>query len=409
MHPYLAIARGLNARGHSTAVGSYPALRDNVEKARVEFFPLRPDAYQPQVQVALTEELSRPVWEQVRLRSQVILPNVSATFEDLREAVHGADLLITSSTILPAALVAAKTCIPWILTYHMLTGFSSLAERVAANLLPGYGRWFSVSTMARPFVAQLLKPMIFPELQWLTALWRQNGLVYDRGLSPYEQFPPKLVLGLVSQVFAPWNSRLPLNTRLTGFPMYEGTFAGDTSLEALESFLETGEPPLLFTLGSTRHVHDFFPASLAAAVQLKRRALFLIGNHPRTVLPDPLPKGMLAFGEVPYSTVFPRAEVNIHHGGIGTTTLALRAGRPMLVVPRSFDQPDNAVRAQRLGVARVVTRAKYTPARVTAELEPILEDERYRIRATELAKLLRTEDGTRVACDAIEDFLAANI
>jgi UDP:flavonoid glycosyltransferase YjiC (YdhE family) len=30
----------------------------------------------------------------------------------------------------------------------------------------------------------------------------------------------------------------------------------------------------------------------------------------------------------------------VHQGGIGTTAQALRAGRPMLIVPFSHDQPD---------------------------------------------------------------------
>lgn len=41
----------------------------------------------------------------------------------------------------------------------------------------------------------------------------------------------------------------------------------------------------------------------------------------------------------------PRALANIHQGGIGTTAQALRAAKPMIVVPYSHDQPDNARRS----------------------------------------------------------------
>ena len=41
----------------------------------------------------------------------------------------------------------------------------------------------------------------------------------------------------------------------------------------------------------------------------------------------------------------------------------------MLVVPFAFDQPDNAARAVKLGVARSLRIGRYTASRVTRELE----------------------------------------
>ena len=52
--------------------------------------------------------------------------------------------------------------------------------------------------------------------------------------------------------------------------------------------------------------------------------------------------------------MLPRAAAIAHHGGIGTAAEALRAGCPQLVMPMTFDQPDNAVRLERLGVGRTL-------------------------------------------------------
>ena len=60
----------------------------------------------------------------------------------------------------------------------------------------------------------------------------------------------------------------------------------------------------------------------------------------------------VAVVRAPHAALFPRAALVVHHGGIGTLGQALRAGRPMLVVPWSHDQPDNASRVARLGVGR---------------------------------------------------------
>jgi UDP:flavonoid glycosyltransferase YjiC (YdhE family) len=107
----------------------------------------------------------------------------------------------------------------------------------------------------------------------------------------------------------------------------------------------------------------------------------------------------------PHSCIFPHAAVNVHQGGIGTLAQALHAGRPMLVVPFSHDQPDNAERAQRLGVARALPRAKFTVPAAVAALEDLLDEPRYAAAAAQIAYLLKQEDGVAAACDRLESML----
>ncbi len=104
---------------------------------------------------------------------------------------------------------------------------------------------------------------------------------------------------------------------------------------------------------------------------------------------------------------FPRAAAVIHQGGVGTTAQALRAGKPMLVVPFAHDQPDNAARVRRLGVARVLPRKSYRAVRVAAELRRLVEDRRTVERAAALGKQVQAEDGAVSAAVAIEELLRA--
>lgn len=401
LHPYVAIAQGLIARGHSAAVGTHADSRMAVEKAGVDFLPVRPDFNRSRASALMANDLFHPIWGHVRARRE-FLASIGATFEDLMQPVRGADLFISSPTVAPAGLVAAATAVPWIPAYHTCPLFSSIAESVAGNMFPGHGRWHRVHAMVRPLAARLLKPFVSLRTNPLDELAKNYGITYKPG----EELRSRLVLGLLSPLFAPMQSNWPSQTRLTGFPIYDGTSSGGARQTELETFLGQGEPPLVFSLGATQTEQDFFSASMAAAVQLKRRALFVIGNHSRSVLPDKLPEGMLVTGQMPYSSVFPKASVIIHHGGVGTTALALRAGRPMLVVPRAFDQPGNATRAERLGVARVIPRSKYNAGRATEALRRLLKDTNYQMRAAELGPLIRAEDGVRNACDAIEEFLS---
>src|SRR5439155_8024676 len=84
---------------------------------------------------------------------------------------------------------------------------------------------------------------------------------------------------------------------------------------------------------------------------------------------------------------------------------AMRSGRPMLVMPYAHDQFDNAARATRLGIARMLPQRRYLPTRVAAELRQLLDNPLYAERALGIGERLRQEDGVRAACDALEELL----
>src|SRR5262249_32038570 len=149
----------------------------------------------------------------------------------------------------------------------------------------------------------------------------------------------------------------------------------------------------------------FFQHSVAAAGLLGQRAVFIVKNAGNRL--STLPDQMTAFDFAPFSELFPRAAIIVHHGGIGTTGLAMRAGRPMLIMPSAWDQPDHAERVTRLGIARTISRNRYTPDRVAAELREFLDNPAYSQRAAEIGEQVRNEDGVQAACEALEALLHA--
>jgi UDP:flavonoid glycosyltransferase YjiC (YdhE family) len=79
----------------------------------------------------------------------------------------------------------------------------------------------------------------------------------------------------------------------------------------------------------------------------------------------------------------------------------------MLVMPYAHDQPDNAERVARLGIARTIARDRYTPGRAAAELGHLLNKPVYGQRASEVGGQIQREDGVWNACDALERLLQA--
>ncbi len=81
---------------------------------------------------------------------------------------------------------------------------------------------------------------------------------------------------------------------------------------------------------------------------------------------------------------------------------SLLAGKPMLIMPYGHDQADNAWRARRLGVARVISRGRYRAGVVGRELARILDDPMPSATALRVSREMARERGCERAADLIE-------
>jgi UDP:flavonoid glycosyltransferase YjiC (YdhE family) len=103
---------------------------------------------------------------------------------------------------------------------------------------------------------------------------------------------------------------------------------------------------------------------------------------------------ILVVGDLPHDWLFPRVAAVVHHAGAGTTGAGLRAGVPAVPVPVLVDQPFWADRLHRLGVAPYpLPLHELTTDTLTDALRTCLGRPTYRRRASELARLVRADDG----------------
>lgn len=413
LFPYIALATELAKRGHRPVLATVPVHRERVEAAGLNFFPIRAATFTDP-----SPQLVRQVFNGRKgiefIVRELILPALRTAYDDTAAAAEGADLLIAHPLTFATRLVAETRDLPWISTQLAPCGVLSASD-----------------------------PPLFPGLGWLhrlhppAAVWRGLWTLADRAtrpwLAPYHALrvqlglpdfgnplfagghAPLRELALFSPLFGVPQADWPAQTVATGFPFPEQPESGDPALEA---WLDAGTPPVVFTLGSSAVMDpgSFFRESARAARRLGRRAL-LLGATPAKVPPpawrsvagtQPRTPAVQADGNsfvcryTPYAQIFARAAAIVHQGGIGTTSEALRAGRPMLIVPFGADQPDNAARAARLGVARVLSRRQYRAGRVARDLRSLLEKEIYSLRAAALGRAIASETGTVRACEEIE-------
>ncbi|HEX8070533.1 MAG TPA: glycosyltransferase [Pyrinomonadaceae bacterium] len=410
VHPYVAVALALRARGHVPVLATSEPYREKADALGLEFHPVRPDL----PSVDRPDELAQLVERLMEQRTgteeifRLLMPHLRDVYEDLTAACAGADLIVTHPLPFAGPLAAQKLGLRWVSSVLApISLFSSYDPPVPPQAPALYGL-LKLSPLAVRGLMLVARPRLERMMKPVYRLRAELGL--PRGGQPlFEgQHSPTLVLALFSRVIAEPQADWPAHTRVTGFPFYDRRdyFGERETPRALLEFLDAGPPPIIFTLGSSAIwvARDFYRDSIAAARALGRRALLLIG-HERNRLAEPLPEGVAAFEYAPYGEVLPRGCATVHQGGVGTTGQALRAGRPALVVPHAHDQFDNAARVERLGCARVLARPRYDAARATRELDRLLTEPTYATRAAEVGRRVQAEDGASAAADAIEEVL----
>lgn len=396
VHPFLGLGLALAARGHRVRVATNGYFAALVERTGLEF-----------IQLSTAEQFLRAVaqpdvWHPrrgLRLMGQFLEEALPETLAVLQQhAVPGKTLVVA-----PALLFGARLA-------HELWGLALATVHLQPVALPSRHTAYVPHPL---FMATAAWPawwhrLVLKVSSLLMDRWLAAGLNRRRralGLAPVRPLldwwnSPQCVIGLFPAWFAPPQPDWPPQTVLADFPRFDE--AGLESLDPeAEEFLDSGPAPIVFMPGSAmRHGKWFFEASAEACRRLGVRGVLLsrYAEH----IPARLPAGVKWFNYLPFSWVLPRAQAVVHHGGIGSLAQALAAGVPQLIVPMAYDQPDNAVRAARLGVARVIRPAAYRAARVSRLLHAIINSPQLASRTRTVAARVQSGPGLAPACEALE-------
>ena len=166
----------------------------------------------------------------------------------------------------------------------------------------------------------------------------------------------------------------------------------------LEEFLDAGEPPLYFGLGSIRApTEDITRVMIESARALGRRAIVSSGWADLALIDNGT--DCLSIGEANQQRLFRCVAAVVHHGGAGTTTAAAMAGVPQAVIPQMFDQFYWAERVERLGIGSAHAPAVPTTESLTRALERSLCAD-VADKAAAVAPLLQ-RDGAAVAARCV--------
>jgi UDP:flavonoid glycosyltransferase YjiC (YdhE family) len=242
-----------------------------------------------------------------------------------------------------------------------------------------------VDPMLGPTINSLLSELELPKAQRLLSSWAHS---------------PQKIIGLFPEWFAEPQPDWPPCTELAGFYSYDRNAESPLGKELLH-YLDSGDPPIVFTHGTANlHTSEFFKESIEASRLLGKRALLV--THHRNALPATLPDDIAHFPYLPFSAILPRAAAIVHHGGIGTAVQGMAAGIPQLVVPMAYDQPDHAARLERLGVGASLRPSGFRGKEAAQKLERLLADREVRHACATISGKIDFRRALDAACCAIE-------
>lgn len=401
LHPFVALAHALARNGFAPVIATSAAYADYILGEGLGFAPIRPDADD------LTSRLGMDLGEIARKMSEddkflfdtLIFPHLRESYDDLLAASAGAVAIVSHSLAFSARLVAEARGVPLatvLLSPMMLYSAYDppLGSRAPLRRAP-VGK---VEVAYNRFLLWSLSHAIALWAEPLRRLRRELGLKPRYGLDLLLGVKSSdAVIGLFSPTLAPPQPDHGSRTLIAGHTFHDRYLEGGALPPRLAAFLDDGPAPVIFTLGSfvARARRDFYRDCVTVARCLGRRAAILAHEDDVPELAREQGGDVCVAPYAPHSAVFPRAWVVAHHGGVGTTGQAMRAGRPQLITPFLGDQFDNAERVQRLGVARVLDGKTATPDAMLREFERL--DGAYEARAATLAENVKREDGAAVA------------
>jgi hypothetical protein len=177
--------------------------------------------------------------------------------------------------------------------------------------------------------------------------------------------------------------------------------------QTLIDFIKNGSPPIYIGFGSMvgHDSHQITKIVKEALVRTNQRAI-LVGGVFGNAKPHDYNQQTYSLDYAPHDWLLTKVSLAIHHGGIGTTTACLRAGKPSVIIPFNYDQPFWGQRVARLGVGtEPLPRKKLTSERLANAIQVCMKDARIQQRAVEIGKQIASENGVTESIRILEHLL----
>jgi MGT family glycosyltransferase len=397
LNPLIALSRQLVDRGHRVTFFQKPEVEAQVRQHGLEFVPIRP----PKASSA----------EDDRTGGQSSLSSIAALRYGVRRIVGDMEMFLREG---PAAL--AHTGVDTLIVDEIALSGPTLAEMlhlpyfVVSTSVPHNFGWSAPRRMSprRTCFGRVQNALLHvsilrmrgPVRRRLDRYRRQVGLGPIRGIE--QMFPAVAHITQLPECVDFPRSSLPHNF------YYTGPFVDEAARRSVAfpwGRLD-GRSVVYASLGTSRKSEPgVFQLIAEACDGLDLQLVISLGGRRDPEMFTGLPGGPVVVRDAPQLELIKRADVVMTHGGLNTALETLMEGKPMIVIPKSFDQPAVAARLEWLGVAEVLPTEGLSAKQIRVALARVSNDPRYRKSAKEVQAKIISARGLERAADVIEELL----
>jgi MGT family glycosyltransferase len=400
LNPLIALSRQLIDRGHRVTFFQKPEVESQVRRHGLEFVPVGASKARSEEQDCATHTFLSGI---ALLRGSIrrIVGDMEMFLREAPVALThaGVDTLIVDEIALSGPTLAEMLRLPYFV----------VSTSVPHNL--GWAAPYRIASRATCFGRlqnALLHVSVFrmrgPVRRRLDRYRRQAGLGSIRGIG--KAFPELAHITQLPQCLDLPRAVLPRNF------YYTGPFVDESARPSVEFPWDRldGRPLVYASLGTTRKgERGIFPLVAEACAGLNLQLVISLGGRQAPEAFAGLPGKPVVVRVAPQLELLRRADVAITHGGLNTALETLMEGKPMIVIPKSFDQPAVATHLERLRVAEAVSISGLTAKTIRAALVKVLDDPSYRAAALRLQAEIRSSRGLEHAADVIEQLMESHV
>jgi MGT family glycosyltransferase len=413
--PQMAIATVLQEQGHEIAFYTAPSARRFIEPHGMTVFPFERVESRYWESVQDSERRSSAKGQSLRVEQQAfrnwLVETIPGQVADLNEICrdYAPDIIATDLSMWGSVLVLAETAkVP-----------VALSSTFMGPMIPGPDApaWGFGLAPPRDRKSRLLSAGLnrVIDVAAIGLRRRVNQIRSDNGLAPMgtsvNNYTARAPLFLVQNIreLDYERSDLPSSVNYVGPCIWH-----PPQSEQASDFLSTiraDRPWVHVTEGTSHHQADPFVLR-SALTGLGGLPVEVIGTTGRNRQLNEMNLGSLTPNAhvtdwLSHSELLPKCKVVITTGGPATIMAALAVGVPLVIVPTTWDKPDNARRVVDAGAGVRITPRKCNPDTMRAAVDEVLSDPKYQENAQRLARSLAAAPGAPRAAELLVNLAAS--